>query len=119
MEQLRESILNKINIIATNNFEININNNINLLNEIIVDLEILTNHNEDDLLRQDAIFNVDDHNDYIDGIELFYRRILSIINHMNNNDNDEALSSANSANNILHNLNEYRRNNLVRYRREN
>ena len=38
---------------------------------------------------------------------------------MNNNDNDEALSSANSANNILHNLNEYRRNNLVRYRREN
>ena len=119
MEQLRESILNKINIIATNNFENNINNNINLLNEIIVDLEILTNHNEDDLLRQDAIFNVDDYNDYIDGIELFYTHILLIINNMNNNDNDGALLSANSANSILHNLNEYRINNIVRYRTEN
>ena len=107
MQQLRDSILDKINIIATNNFVLGINNNINLLLEIIDSLEILSNHQEDDLLRQDAILNINDDNDYRDGIILFWRRILSIANSIGDDNYVEALSSANSASNLLHRLDNY------------
>ena len=107
MQQLTDSILDKINIIATNNFENKINNNINLLVQIIDNLERLSNYQEDDLLRQEAIFNINDENDYEHGKELFLQRILSIVHYMIADNNVEALSSANSASNLLHSLNEY------------